>query len=195
MKVADFDEAIDFGFEMEPEMPAVAPPAIMPSPTVVPPVDRNPFAEDPATLEPPAPEMPMESDIDVEIEDFDAPVDDFAPITQEATVADLATEFERVPATVPDIDFSDIDLELAKPLEPAGAIESAEAQAVAEVEPAVEPPLDPELWEEVNTKLDLSKAYLEMGDKDGAREILEEVLKEGDASQKALARDLIASAD
>jgi len=34
-------------------------------------------------------------------------------------------------------------------------------------------------WEEVNTKLDLAKAYEEMGDLEGARELLQEVLNEG----------------
>jgi pilus assembly protein FimV len=36
-------------------------------------------------------------------------------------------------------------------------------------------------WEEVNTKLDLAKAYEEMGDLEGARELLQEVLGEGSA--------------
>jgi len=34
-------------------------------------------------------------------------------------------------------------------------------------------------WEEVNTKLDLAKAYEEMGDLEGARELLREVVAEG----------------
>jgi FimV-like protein len=38
--------------------------------------------------------------------------------------------------------------------------------------------------DEVGTKLDLARAYLEMGDKEGAREILNEVLAEGNDSQK-----------
>jgi pilus assembly protein FimV len=45
----------------------------------------------------------------------------------------------------------------------------------------------------VTTKLELAKAYLEIGDKDGAREILQEVAKEGSAAQKAEAQKLIAS--
>jgi pilus assembly protein FimV len=46
-------------------------------------------------------------------------------------------------------------------------------------------------WQEVSTKLDLAKAYQEMGDNDGAREILEEVMREGDATQKEAAQALI----
>ena len=45
----------------------------------------------------------------------------------------------------------------------------------------------------VTTKLELAKAYLEIGDKDGAREILQEVAKEGSAAQIAEAQKLIAS--
>jgi pilus assembly protein FimV len=47
--------------------------------------------------------------------------------------------------------------------------------------------------EAVGTKLELAKAYLEIGDKDGAREILNEVAKEGSSAQKEEAKKLIAS--
>lgn len=43
----------------------------------------------------------------------------------------------------------------------------------------------------VGTKLDLAKAYLDMGDPDGARSMLEEVLAEGDDAQRAEAQRLI----
>ena len=46
-------------------------------------------------------------------------------------------------------------------------------------------------WQEVATKLDLAKAYQEMGDKDGARELLNEVLKEGDAAQQEQAQTML----
>jgi pilus assembly protein FimV len=46
-------------------------------------------------------------------------------------------------------------------------------------------------WQEVATKLDLAKAYEEMGDKDGARELLNEVMKEGDAAQQQQAKQMI----
>jgi len=47
-------------------------------------------------------------------------------------------------------------------------------------------------WQEVATKLDLAKAYEEMGDKDGARELLNEVLREGDSAQQGQANQLLA---
>ncbi len=46
-------------------------------------------------------------------------------------------------------------------------------------------------WQDVATKLDLAKAYQEMGDASGAREILEEVMQEGDAEQRESAQALL----
>ena len=43
----------------------------------------------------------------------------------------------------------------------------------------------------VETKLDLASAYLDMGDQVGARGLLEEVLREGSATQKGRAEDLL----
>lgn len=48
-------------------------------------------------------------------------------------------------------------------------------------------------WQEVATKLDLAKAYEEMGDKDGARELLKEVVKEGDTAQQQQAQTMLQS--
>ncbi len=53
--------------------------------------------------------------------------------------------------------------------------------------------LEPVTMSEVGTKLDLARAYMDMGDPDGARNILEEVLAEGSNSQKQEARRLIES--
>lgn len=44
----------------------------------------------------------------------------------------------------------------------------------------------------VATKLDLAKAYIDMGDADGARNILDEVAKEGNDAQRKEAADLLA---
>src|SRR6266567_4757283 len=46
-------------------------------------------------------------------------------------------------------------------------------------------------WHDAATKLDLAKAYQEMGDVEGAREILQEVLHEGDDQQKSEAQGLL----
>ncbi len=44
--------------------------------------------------------------------------------------------------------------------------------------------------DEVNTKLDLARAYIDMGDPEGAQDILDEVLAEGDDAQKQEAQRL-----
>ena len=48
-----------------------------------------------------------------------------------------------------------------------------------------------EEMDEVTTKLDLARAYVEMGDKEGAREILQEVIAEGNSTQQASARSML----
>ncbi|WP_122208330.1 FimV/HubP family polar landmark protein [Pseudomonas viridiflava] len=45
--------------------------------------------------------------------------------------------------------------------------------------------------DEAATKLDLARAYIDMGDADGARDILDEVVNEGDDGQKSEARDML----
>jgi pilus assembly protein FimV len=52
------------------------------------------------------------------------------------------------------------------------------------------PARDPR-WHDVQQKFDLAKAYEEMGDKNGARDVLQEVLKEGDPEQRAHATVLM----
>ena len=45
---------------------------------------------------------------------------------------------------------------------------------------------------EVDTRLDLARAYIDLGDAEGARSLLEEVVDEGDAAQQQEARTLLA---
>jgi pilus assembly protein FimV len=48
-----------------------------------------------------------------------------------------------------------------------------------------------ELVDDVETKLDLARAYIELGDKDSARNLLDEVLQEGSDAQKATAQGML----
>jgi pilus assembly protein FimV len=83
------------------------------------------------------------------------------------------------PGTIaPAVDFSDISLELDAPAE--AATSAATAPASDEDNP------------EVSTKLELAQAYEEMGDIEGMRELLQEVLSEGSASQQESARNKLA---
>jgi pilus assembly protein FimV len=83
------------------------------------------------------------------------------------------------PAAAPparDVGLGEISLDLDEAAKPqtSGAAENKDEQ-----------------WQEVATKLDLAKAYQEMGDQAGAREILEEVLRDGDAAQRTSAQALL----
>jgi pilus assembly protein FimV len=49
------------------------------------------------------------------------------------------------------------------------------------------------VWQEVEIKLDLAKAYLEMTDREGARELLKEAIAEGDAAQQQRAKTMLDS--
>jgi len=49
----------------------------------------------------------------------------------------------------------------------------------------------PDDGDEAATKLDLARAYIDMGDEEGAKDILEEVIADGDANQQAEAKELL----
>jgi len=81
-------------------------------------------------------------------------------------------------SVAPEIDLSGISFDLG-----------------TETAPSISPTGKDDHWYDVQTKFDLAKAYQEMGDKDGAREILKEVLQEGDAEQKTAAQSVLSSLD
>ncbi|WP_429203366.1 FimV/HubP family polar landmark protein [Massilia sp. UYP11] len=100
------------------------------------------------------------------------------PAPQEVSARDA---FEPASAPVddraaPSFDLADFDLDLpsepatAQPLDVAGAGAEAPGQMSAE-------------HMEMETKLDLATAYQEIGDKEGARELLDEVIKGGNPEQ------------
>jgi pilus assembly protein FimV len=76
-------------------------------------------------------------------------------------------------------DFSDLDF--------LGGGEGEAEELLMDEEESAELPSG----DEVSTKLDLARAYIDMGDSDGARSTLEEVLTEGSDEQKREAQDLI----
>lgn len=51
--------------------------------------------------------------------------------------------------------------------------------------------MDSGLWDETATKLDLARAYVEMGDQDAAKGILEEVVDEGSEEQRGEAAQML----
>lgn len=99
--------------------------------------------------------------------DFDLPDLDLPATADDTLKLDLGLDEDNGPDSK--FDFSGLDLDLGE----AGGN-------------------DLEL-DEAGTKLDLARAYVEMGDKEGAREILNEVLAEGSDKQKADAQGMLSS--
>ena len=90
--------------------------------------------------------------------------------------------------------------ETGQPMDETAAIVDLDDMDLDEaiVEAVAQPEMDDELdlsdlddVDEVGTKLDLAKAYLDMGDADGTRSILDEVMSEGDDTQKREAEELL----
>lgn len=79
------------------------------------------------------------------------------------------------PDSAADLDFSDISLDL---------------NDIGDMSQAAGEP--DEAFQEAATKLDLARVYHEMGDKENAREILQEVMQEGNPTQKEDAQMLLA---
>lgn len=114
-------------------------------------------------LEAPSPEA-SSIDFNFELPPVDAPA---APAPEPAApAADGGLDFK--------IDVGDLNINLDDPSTAAAPAEGKDGH-----------------WYDVQQKFDLAKAYQEMGDNDGAREILQEVLKEGDNEQKDQAQKLL----
>ena len=70
----------------------------------------------------------------------------------------------------------------------ASIVESNAGEDTREMPTAIAPDVT---LSEIGTKLDLARAYIDMGDPEGAKSILEEVIKEGDDDQQTEARKLV----
>jgi pilus assembly protein FimV len=94
-------------------------------------------------------------------------------------------------AMLPKFEMDGIDLDVGNATDDSDVAPTTRDSMVSEIPRLSE--LEPVTMSEVGTKLDLARAYMDMGDPDGARNILQEVLAEGSASQKQEARRLIDS--
>jgi len=114
--------------------------------------------------------------------------------TQPAVVADAQAEVVQPTVTherpvaamvdLPDIDLSSDTGEVASPSFVETAADAVLGGAITPADAVLNEPDNAE----VTTKLELAQAYEEMGDQEGARDLLNEVLTEGSASQQAQAR-------
>lgn len=155
------------------------------------------------TAEPEEPAAQGEDDFSADLEDFG---DDFGEglDLDSINLDDIAGELDADESLSAE---SDTDVAVAEQPEPAS---SPAAQASTELAVGddsaeadfgdlnfnLESDLDSELnllegSDEVSTKLELAQAYLDMGDKDGAKDILNEVVEESSGEHQSRAREML----
>ncbi len=108
-----------------------------------------------------------------------APLAPAAAPPQEQFASTIATQTAAAPAANAGLSFSDLSLDLADSHDldlPASSTSSGSSGGV----------------NAATTKLELAKAYIEIGDSDGAKEILAEVAREGNAAQQDEAKKILA---
>lgn len=95
-----------------------------------------------------------------------------------------------------DLSAIDLDLDLAPAVTAVDDARAVSSQAETQIMGAIDSSGgDGEDNPDVATKFELAQAYEEMGDKEGARELLQEVLNEGSGRQQELARAKLATLD
>ncbi|WP_025856450.1 FimV/HubP family polar landmark protein [Pseudomonas sp. CHM02] len=119
------------------------------------------------------------------LDDFDLP-EDF----------DLSLADEPEAAAQPDAFASELDDVNAELDRLSQSLEHPSIEPSFTAEDAAQGDDEPEFdflsgTDEVATKLDLAQAYIDMGDADGARDILTEVLTEGDETQRGEAKEML----
>jgi pilus assembly protein FimV len=187
------EEAADDPFDLAFDAPAASAPAAAPADD--PSMDFSlDLPEDTAKPAEPAERVPAGSTdpLDMDIMGFDIP--EVPALTEPPKVEPKAMDFDEplelpedaetitaAPAPAPEFDLSDINLDLDN--EFTGAAAKAEP---AEPAPARDDTMSAHHME-MDTKLDLAIAYQEIGDKEGARELLDEVLRGGSDDQIAKA--------
>ncbi len=107
--------------------------------------------------------------------DVDLDLDDLTAALQVSEMGDTV-----------DMPRDDATVEQPRPVPPGETVELAPEDLSADLDEA-------RTMTEVGTKLDLARAYVDMGDPQGARSILQEVLDEGDEAQRQQAQQLLDS--
>jgi pilus assembly protein FimV len=123
------------------------------------------------------------------------------PTRVEALEGDIAATSRMTTIREQDIDFDfdaadgsgndGLDLDVGTATVPTVPDTAYTATQRISAEDLALPDLEPVTMSEVGTKLDLARAYMDMGDPEGARNILQEVLQEGSVTQKQEAQRLM----
>ncbi|OAM53351.1 hypothetical protein A7981_05195 [Methylovorus sp. MM2] len=209
---AEFDEIASFDVEALPELSTENPatekpeeeisfdfPEMQVSELEIPEVDAPKASESPKVSEPIVAPIIADETIELSLPEFD-----------KTTIMHASTDneivFESNPADSAafdldlDVDFGSLEAETKEPAVTQDVV--AEDNSLPEIDlSGITLDLDPATSEEVDsvssessevdTKLDLVTAYMDMGDNEGARELLEEVLKEGGEQQRARAEEIL----
>jgi pilus assembly protein FimV len=153
-------------------------------------------------------EVEVADDELMDVSDLDFGLEDTSPAAEaeKDTESETVTfeEEEEISLDLSDeesLDIDSLDMGVEEELETAATTEAKEpAAATADAFGELTDEDDYDLSslddvDEVSTKLDLARAYLDMGDHEGSRGILEEVLAEGNDEQKEEANELMAKLD
>ena len=148
--------------------------------------------DEPSTLETEA----LADDFELEIPEPAQPTvmpDEFDLSIDEELNVQAASDAQHTELKVEEQGFDSSSLDVD------GSPELPEASVVPTIEPVT--PADEDLdddfdffadTDETTTKLDLARAYIDMGDAEGARDILDEVMSEGSDTQQQEAREMLA---
>lgn len=118
--------------------------------------------------------------------DFDLDLGDKGQATAKAAADEIDPE-----KTIAGIQAIDFDFNLGESAQGKSASMAESALDLGSINLDLDSPKVQD-GDEVGTRLELAKAYEEMGDKEGARELLSEVAKEGNAEQQARAKEILA---
>ena len=135
------------------------------------------------------------SELDIDIQDTAEAVVEEAEESIDVGDIDIDFGLEDDSATATVADDEEISLDLSDEAEAIGMDDDSavDSSDLADDEDFDLSSLDD--VDEISTKLDLARAYLDMGDHEGTRGILEEVLADGNDEQKQEASDLMAKLD
>ncbi|MDT3312036.1 FimV/HubP family polar landmark protein [Pseudomonas sp. rhizo66] len=170
--LSDFDLDLDLGAE------PVAPAADLADDDFLLDLDEGvkdlPPVEAPVVADVPQDDLELPADFDLSLADEMDSNPAAEPDAFAAELDDVNAELDRLSQSIAEPTFTEADAELGDDLGEddfdflAGTDEAA-------------------------TKLDLAQAYIDMGDNDGARDILNEVLTEGDEKQRGEAKEMLSS--
>lgn len=134
-----------------------------------------------------ADDLDLEGESVLSVDDLEAQLDELSDLSVlDPDLSEMSADVAAAESVdeLNSVDDALEDVTLDQPISLDDAFESDELDDAQEVVELDESPANPVDEDAVATKLDLARAYLEMGDGEGARSILEEVQKEGTGSQK-----------